>query len=146
MRALLGEPDRPGSAYILVIRGIYDEGYTYWLNHQKLYPTWGCLLFPDRGEVFEFRPEIVHPITEKEVISGSHIHKIYSAEFNEYSDEAILGLVRKIYHEYSDEDDPIISGDYTLDDSSLFKKIDTDLEDVISTMTFATSLDDLDNS
>lgn len=132
MRALLGEPDNPQSAYILVIRRIYEEGYTYWQNHKRLYPTWGCLLFPDYGEVFTFRPEIVDPIIGPEIIGGK-IHCLFSADYNKLSDFEIIGLVRRNFPMYSDEDDPIISDNPILDSLTEFvKKTDTNLEDVVS--------------
>lgn len=103
MRAILGEPDKPGSSYILVLRGLSPESEKYFYYHRTAYPTWGCLLFPD--------------ITDTYSVSAydSGIHRLFTDLTYRYeTDKGLLDLVMRMYPPY-EEDDPMVpeSGELT---------------------------------
>lgn len=99
MRPILGEPNEPGSSYILVLRGVEAVSIAYLEQHSKAYPTWGCLIFP------EFKEEL-KPCYSLPVSAG--IHKVFcDVIYSGYSDLMILKVVKEMFPPYT-EDDPVV--------------------------------------
>lgn len=95
MKAILGKPDCPDSSYILVLRGLTIPTLDYFYYHVKRYPTWGCLVFPDEGEILEASEDIV----------STPIHRIlYEIGYTRVSDETIIKWVKEAFPPFSEDD------------------------------------------
>lgn len=97
MRAILGKPDCQGSSYILVLRGLLDVATLVYFNyHAKKYPTWGCLVFPDEGEML--------PSLEGIVLSP--IHRVFADEEYVYvSDGTLIKWVKELFPPFSEDEE-----------------------------------------
>lgn len=108
MRVIKGKINEPNSARILVIRGIDPESLNYLLEHTKKYPTWGCLVFPEKG--------VTVASIYRHHQSGS-IHQLitaappFVANFASETDELILKFVDEKFPPYIEDDDPIVYDD-----------------------------------
>ena len=96
MRAILGKPDCPDSSYILVLRGLTAPNtLDYFYYHVTRYPTWGCLVFPDEGEI----------LVEKEDIVSTPIHRVFTKEsYIRVPDEIIIKWVKEAFPPFSEDD------------------------------------------
>lgn len=95
MRVILGQLHKPDSSYILVLRGLDEEAMSYFCEHEKKYPTWGCLLFPDIGEELkeELSPAVVTPI-----------HRLYvDADYTGISDKTLLKWIKERFPPFSED-------------------------------------------
>lgn len=101
MRAILGTPGAPGSAYMLVLRGL--DSVEYLKYHAKEYPTWGCLVFPED----KMRGVDIEEFSLGETIKYSPIHQLFSdLKYAYISDEHLLKWVRKKFPPFDEDDDP----------------------------------------
>ena len=61
----------------------------------KRYPTWGCLVFPDEGEILEASEDIV----------STPIHRILNEiRYTRVSDETIIKWVKEAFPPFSEDD------------------------------------------
>lgn len=109
MRSILGKPDCPDSAYILVLRGIMEYTLEYFSHHVKEYPTWGCLVFPDEDE------KLISPGT----LASTPIHKVFVEEkYVSVSDDTLIKWVKEAFPPFHDDEEEVAvdmgkpSGDY----------------------------------
>lgn len=95
MRAILGKPDCPDSSYILVLRGLNHLAIKYFHSHVKKYLTWGCLVFPDEGEM----PSL------PEGLVSSPIHKVFVDEkYTFVSDGTLIKWVKEAFPPFSEDE------------------------------------------
>lgn len=95
MRAILGRTNCPDSSYILVLRGLNHLAIKYFHYHVKKYPTWGCLVFPDEGEI----------LSSPESIVASPIHRVFVDEGYVYvSDGTLITWVKKVFPPFSEDE------------------------------------------
>lgn len=95
MRAILGKPDCPDSSYILVLRGLDLWAIKYFHSHVKKYPTWGCLVFPDEGEM----------LSSPEGLVSSPIHKVFVDErYVSVSDGTLIKWVKEAFPPFSEDE------------------------------------------
>lgn len=107
MRAILGRTNRPDSSYILVLRGLNHLAIKYFHYHVKKYPTWGCLVFPEIGEL----------LTSPDITESTSIHKVFvSVEYAHVSDVTLIKWVKEAFPPFED-DDPEIGRDQLLMDA-----------------------------
>ena len=108
MRAILGTPDKPGSSYILVIRGLDEKSIGYFMRHVKRYPTWGCLVFSEEGEI----------LTSPEGIVPTPIHKVFVDKlYISVSDDTLIKWVKEAFPPYREDDDPVLDREQLLMDA-----------------------------
>lgn len=107
MRAIIGTPDKPCSSYILVIRGLDEKSIEYFMRHVKMYPTWGCILFP---EYMENPMGVRLKMLEKEfVLHNSAIHRIFASDIYAIrSDVELVKDVKNAFPPYREDDDPVL--------------------------------------
>lgn len=95
MRAILGKPDCPDSSYILVLRGLDHLAIEYFHSHVKKYPTWGCLVFPDEGEI----------LSSPEGLVSSPIHKVFvEGRYVSVSDGTLIKWVKEAFPPFSEDE------------------------------------------
>lgn len=95
MRAILGKPDCPDSSYILVLRGLNHLAIKYFHSHIKKYPTWGCLVFPDEGEI----------LSSPEGLVSSPIHRVFIDErYVSVSDGTLIKWVKEAFPPFSEDE------------------------------------------
>ena len=120
MRCILGDLDNPNSSYILVVRGICEFSLDYFSNHTKRFPTWGLLLFPEKGQLL-FTKERFESICSFKGIKTSSIHQVFFEDRAVMlSDKEILEYVRDNFPPYQEDSDPltevIMDGDHDYKD------------------------------
>lgn len=99
MRTILGDIGDPGSAYVLVCRGIDENTADFVRRHAEKFPHWGVLVFPELSQT-----------TLHGTFSPSKgIHRIYGdfTRFNSFSDRELIQFVLKEFPPYM-EDYPVI--------------------------------------
>lgn len=113
MRAILGKPDCPDSSYILVLRGpTLPDTLDYYYYHVKRYPTWGCLVFPEEGEI----------LSELEDIVSTPIHRVFTKEsYTSVSDAKLIQWVKECFPPFSEDD---------IESSRVTDKLDVDCIEV----------------
>lgn len=103
MRAIYGKPDYPDSAYILVLRGIDDESLTYLQSHSEKYPSWGCIIFPERGQLLTKLDKDENPIWRRfNEAKGIHSIRLWGGYVE---DAEIIKFATKVYPPYNEDGD-----------------------------------------
>lgn len=120
MRCILGYLGNPDSSYILVVRGICESSLGYFSNHTKRFPTWGLLLFPEKGQLLAPK-ERFESLCSSKGIKTSSIHQIFFEDRAVMlSDREILEYVRDNFPPYQEDSDPlteiIMDGDHSYKD------------------------------
>lgn len=114
MRPIYGTPDKPNSEHILIIRGIDLDSLTYFRMHKDKYPTWGCIIVREEGQI-----EHHCAVRDKD---NTSIHQVITdMDFQCRSDYAIVTRLLKKFPKYSDSDDPLIEEEST--ESSISKAL-----------------------
>lgn len=95
MRAILGKPDCPDSSYILILRGLDTSAMDYLHFHTKKYATWGCLVFPEKGE----------NLPSLKDTSLTPIHKMFTNRiYIKVSDDTLIKWVKEAFPPFSEDE------------------------------------------
>lgn len=99
MRPIFGVPYQPESSYILILRGIDDESYRYYIEHQKLFPHWGCVVVCEIGQETSWHTESS---------TGAFLYDT-SSHYKTLLDDEVIKIICEKFPPYEDDEDPIVA-------------------------------------